>query len=131
MNPSDDSRRNFLRQALCWVALGGVAGCRSLPQAEFAANVMPAAWLDDVIGNLDAASRIGKRYLAAHPEEQSADQILGAIAATVQGRLDFDGVSAAIKSDYVRGETVLVDGWIISRSEARVYALAALGRGEI
>lgn len=131
MNPSDDSRRNFLRQALCWVALGGVAGCRTLPQVEFAEGVMPAAWLDEVIGNLEAASRIGKLYMAAHTEEQTADRILDEIATTVQGRLDFDGVSAAIKSDYVRGETVSVDGWIISRSEARVYALAALGRGGI
>lgn len=53
----------------------------------------------------------------------SADrQAIGAIAArTLEARL-----AAAISDDFAAGRTVVVDGWMLSRTEARLYALATV-----
>lgn len=126
MNQLEQSRRDFLRRALCWVALGAVSGCRALPGSAPAPGDISADWLGDVIGNLESAARFGSVYLDAHPGERDVHQLLEHIENVAQGRTDFEGVSAALRDDYVRGNTVMVDGWLLSRTEARLFALAAL-----
>lgn len=38
---------------------------------------------------------------------------------------------AAIRSDFVTGETVMIEGWMLSKTEARLYALIACEPGDI
>ncbi len=122
----EQSRRDFLRRALCWVALGALSGCRALAGPALAPGDASANWLRDVIGNLDSAAHFGRIYLDAYPDERDARQLFNRIENVAQGRTDFESVSAAVRDDYVRGNTVSIDGWLLSRTEARLFALAAL-----
>lgn len=66
------------------------------------------------------AERIGRAYLALAPHEGSPDILRDLIPA------DLD---VALAEEFRRGDVVLLAGWMISRTEARVGALAVLERG--
>ena len=38
-------------------------------------------------------------------------------------------LSSRVRDDFGAGRVLLVDGWVLSETEARIYALAALGPG--
>jgi hypothetical protein len=95
------------------------------------------AW-PKLIADPAAAARLGRIYLAAHPEYQTADSLLSDIEQSLfhydaeaarQG--DSDRVAKAIKglvsSEYKRDDVVSLSGWIVSATEARLYGLAAMG----
>lgn len=81
----------------------------------------------------DAARRIGWRYLAVAPEERSTTRLR---------RLLFDGADVDVgpemlahlrrlidmkrRHDFSIGNTVVLDGWLLARTEARLCALATL-----
>ena len=81
-------------------------------------------------GDSEAARAVGSAYLAAYPSEGRRSIIAGLERATaragkVRGATLFEALKLASRADFAAGETVEVDGWILSRTEARVYALAA------
>ena len=105
---------------------------RSVPVPE---RAMIARMIRALFGDLAAARRIGRAYLAgAGPDEQRPEQLLEAIAAARSG--DFVGSSIIpaialhyrrwVRLDFVEAAVVNVDGWILCRTEARLCALAAL-----
>lgn len=71
---------------------------------------------------------VGEGYLRAMPEEADLATLLAALPAP-----DGDVAAAArrrIAADFVNGDTVAVDGWLLSRSEARAAAALALACAE-
>jgi len=80
------------------------------------------------------AARFGLVYLQSHPDEAALpilDRLLRqAIAderrAAGPARSLLDTLRARIRSEYLRDEVVAVEGWLLSRSEARLCAAAAL-----
>ncbi|UYN93993.1 MAG: hypothetical protein KIT25_18355 [Enhydrobacter sp.] len=90
--------------------------------------------LRSLIAHWDAACLIGRRYLAIAPEDRSASALCRALFG---GPLPSGGGAAAVshlrgivevrrREDFSRGDTVLIDGWLLARSEARLCALASL-----
>lgn len=92
-----------------------------------------AAVLGALMYHPDTARVLGQLYRRQHPEEDnpallirlalSALAPLGAgaqrpAAADLAGRLE-----ALVRDDFARGLTVQLDGWILSRTEARLCAL--------
>jgi hypothetical protein len=81
--------------------------------------------LTAVLGDPDAARRVGRRYLDGRPEERDERTLLrllrqlGDPAALTQDR-----VRRAVRSDFAEGRVVLVEGWYLSQTEARLCALA-------
>lgn len=71
------------------------------------------------------AGRLGALYLRDHPEERAAIRIMFADSA---GRTR-GGQGALSNRDFCDGRLVLVDGWILSRTEARHCAAIRLGLG--
>ncbi|MEQ9640993.1 MAG: hypothetical protein RIM84_13305 [Alphaproteobacteria bacterium] len=77
-----------------------------------------------------AARRVGRRYLAEHAQEADAARLAAHIEAALAAR--GDGVELrqalrnAVRADMRAGRSVLVDGWVLSLTEARLCALAAL-----
>ncbi len=74
---------------------------------------------------------VGQAYLASVPDEADADALLQ----SVFGELSFeekrqgsflDSCQQRFRSDFENGDTVIADGWLISRSEARFCALIHL-----
>lgn len=73
---------------------------------------------------------LGTRYLRTAPSESSASALRTAISERVSSGLhlpwDRTSVDDAVREDFAKGRVVLVDGWILSLTEARQCALFAL-----
>jgi hypothetical protein len=81
--------------------------------------------------NRNAARAIGRRYLAERPHEADATHLarhlFGDGGAVPVSLADIrQAVVAARNRDFAQGDTVLVDGWLLARSEARLCALSVL-----
>jgi len=77
----------------------------------------------------EAIARVGERYLEVEPADADEARLATALrdAGVDPEHLDRpDGLRDAARADFRRDAVVLVDGWVISRSEARYAALVAL-----
>ena len=84
----------------------------------------------------ESAAELGRAYLATASRERSPALLVDRIAASLPAgykvlRTADDGqlkslLARRLKEDFAAGNTVTVDGWVISRTEARLCALAAL-----
>jgi len=118
-------RRTLLAGAALSVAVGsGVAAARG-EESD------PGSRLAALFGSPSSARAIGRRYLTIRPEEASAAILVEAIvrdhpcAGTTERQLR-DLMRRAIRDDFACGDTVTLDGWVLSVTEARLCALAAL-----
>ncbi len=133
MTPSWMTRRRLLACI--------AAGVQMMPALGVAARFVPGA----TSGAYDSASslppalksswqRIGERYLAKTPEENDravlAARLPDGAADFVMKGTNAEAVTAALRARRTRefgvGDTVVVEGWLLARSEARLCALAAL-----
>jgi hypothetical protein len=125
-----------------WLIAGvfGALGWIAPPSRPGSAGAHPASaeWLLALIGDPDATRRIGEAYLAGHEDEQDA----GLLIALLRSSLADDAVPSEpeavaprerqmamrrlIEEEFRQERVVDVDGWILSRSEARLYALHAM-----
>lgn len=79
----------------------------------------------------EGIARIGHVYLAGTPEEADPDRLRELLAGTEAGELTGDETELTRLQPVVRSEArdddlVIVDGWVLSRSEARAAGLVAL-----
>ncbi len=110
------------------LAAGGAAGVALAtdlvrPGALAAAAPSAAAPRDGVVD-------LGKAYLETHPRESDTKFLLDrlpGIDATRDVRAQLPGLSATITEDFNAGRVVTVQGWQLSRTEARAAAAVALG----
>jgi hypothetical protein len=79
----------------------------------------------------ESVVRVGEAYRAAYPDED--DQSLlerelpdldGARGAELDARLRL--LDERVRQDFADGDVVLVDGWLLSRTEARAAALVSI-----
>ena len=85
------------------------------------------------------ARTVGREYLAAHPREAGLEQLTRLLlegrpsladALATPASSDWRGlVRVAHREDFAEGRVVNVRGWILSHSEARMFAIAALVPG--
>jgi hypothetical protein len=83
-----------------------------------------------------SAGKIGAAYLTTAPGEADPWTLVTAISATVSGgwrglalvdRAKFRRlVAAEQRGDFERGRTVVIDGWVLSLTEARLAAISAI-----
>jgi hypothetical protein len=95
-----------------------------------------AAQLSGVLRHQAAAGEIGRAYLRAHPSEADPERLVAGITGGWEegpAELDRLGRDALrlrlreqIRTDFAEGRTVLVDGWMLAASEARLFGLSAL-----
>lgn len=109
-------RRDFVLGAL-GLALGAVAA--RLPGRASAGRALSRLPRDR-----RAARALGRAYLAEHPEEAGRLRALLARNATPLGAGE---LRARIRRDFEEVRLVRVRGWLLSRTEARLCALVALG----
>ena len=95
------------------------------------------AGLETALYHLSPPTRFGSRY---RPQLAAAQRILLLLHANAVAILTDDtgsaagGVEAAtlvaqhVREDFDGGRVVLVDGWVLAETEARLYTLAALSR---
>ncbi len=92
------------------------------------------AGLDGLLSDLDGARAIGSRYLAMVPEEcdctMLAAELFSGAAQPPGAPIEFDKLrqtlAARRERDFASGDTIIIGGWIVARTEARLCALATL-----
>ncbi len=130
--------RSFDRRALLKMGLaaGGIFGVGGSwwhhASMENRLVLRLAGW----VATSEDVATIGQAYLAGQPEEAHRDTLTRLLARDLS--LFAYGVSddelrqrsrARIASDFSDANTLAVQGWILSRTELRLCALAALLRG--
>lgn len=130
------SRRSFLLT----LAAGAAGGVLYINGRHWFASGEPvnrqwSDWLLDA-DNRDAVIRLGKAYRAAHPAERDTEVLadkIGKALAAVEAETPADPAAAGsaaalqrrLRDEYARDEVVQVTGWVLSITEARLYALVA------
>jgi hypothetical protein len=127
----------FLLALVAGAAAGGgyLAGRHRVFAAGAVTDPWPQWLLDS--NNREAVVRLGNAYRSAHPAEADAAVLLDAIdralaaagagAAATPPAVLASAMQQRVRDEYTRGEVVRVTGWILSVTEARLYALVALG----
>ena len=122
------SRRRFAR-GMMTALIGGLA--MAVPGV---ARVAPDPDLGALVGRRESAERVGRRYLAMLPAGTGRHQLLNANPTLdralrkthrrpeVAARLLRQGID----DDFRHADTVVVDGWVLSRTEACLCAIVAL-----
>lgn len=132
----DPSRRRFLLGMLLGMAAGGLAGCAATLSPGAPAH-RSAQWLSAMIRDGGGMARFGSAYLRDFPAERDLDVLWDALrevmerqGAELSAALDpadaFTHLDQAVRDEYRRGDIVEVDSWLLSRSEARLYAASTL-----
>jgi hypothetical protein len=94
-------------------------------------------WLWKTIADRQSAARIGRTYLDAHPEIRQCHTLITDIEQTLKRQdtsvsltADADQTASALqrllRKEYAHGEVVSVAGWVLSKTEARLYGLVAM-----
>jgi len=107
--------------------LGNPIDTRSADGARHLAKRLRALSRDPV-----SARFVGEAYAALFPQEMGAglpELILSSLpperrtAAVADDRALAAGLAARVRDDFAQGHTVTIDGWLLSRTEARLCAL--------
>jgi hypothetical protein len=131
------TRRRFIALAVAFTAPllpGAVPSVAGLVDPRRAAG----ARLLTPIQHRDSAARIGRAYLRTEPGDRDADRLMDAIVAAIGAEADgrdplaSDDIALAqlltrrMVTEFARRDVAVVEGWILARTEARLYALVAL-----
>ena len=77
----------------------------------------------------ERAREIGTQYRAAVPRENTAAALRAAISSSQHQKFPWIGrrsIEDQIRDDFAAGRTVVVNGWVLSETEARQCALYSL-----
>lgn len=126
-------RRDFLHSIvsaafLFWTyPFSAFAGYRNRPRRAVEADANRC--LLQIFSDLEAPRALGRRYLKSYPQESGREQLLETlIDGTAPG--DHEALRKRLArrrgQDFRNGNIVIVDGWILARTEAQVCALTTL-----
>lgn len=116
-------RRNFLKAGASALIVRAVTGCAD----EDSATLYHPRLLE-MLGP-DKVRDLGAHYRAIVPAEDSMRSLRAAISA---GRSELHlpwfhkSIDDAVRDDFAAGRIVLIDGWVLSHTEARQCALFSL-----
>lgn len=101
-----------------------------LPWSRNGAATTDADRLRAAIADPTSAATLGRAYLARFPNEAGRERLAAAILASLAATAHGPGalhrlLRARIRGDFRDGMTIALDGWILSRTEARLAALWA------
>jgi len=120
-------RRRFLQlSALGIVAAVGDSACAASNDRADAAADRPQ--LLAMLG-AERVRQLGAHYRASTPSENSATALRAALSRAHGLRIPFNksaSLDDQIRDDFAGGRTVVVDGWVLSVTEARQAALFSL-----
>jgi len=120
------SRRKFLQIS---VAATATVACSGYLVSDYFFDKHKSA-LSELARKIDqysGSSIIGEKYLELTPAEQNYETLLQSLSKVVT---PMDNVTKAVQSsvihDFETDQIVSIDGWILSRTEARLHALGYL-----
>jgi hypothetical protein len=120
-------RRGFLRVSAVSAAALAATSCRAVPAGD------PALARPELLSTLGAGPvrAIGARYRTMQGAERDSEALRRAILASRPMSARLFGVAepslaTLVREDFEQGRIVVVDGWILSVTEARQCALFSL-----
>lgn len=124
-------RRQFLKGVLLAPIFCRRASARAAPFGDGSARQAEIRTLLSMFADIEVGARVGRRCVEALPAAERSVARLGQI---LLGDLPVAGdieqtrslVGQRIRLDFADGDTIGVDGWVLSATEARLCALAAL-----
>lgn len=133
------TRRVFLLSFLLSLTTTALSGNRGELVGGAAEVCLKSQWLRKLIADRQSAVRLGRAYLAAHPRYRHCTTLISDIeqrlqrpVSSVLAMRDVEQITGALQrlvvADYTRDEVVSVAGWVLSKTEAQLYALTALNR---
>ena len=119
-------RRRFLQLGALGILAGATEACAPADN-----NVSADADHLQLVSMLgaDRVRQLGAHYRAATPTENTAAALHSAISDAGGLRVPFvksPSLANRIRDDFTAGRTVVVDGWVLSLTEARQAALFSL-----
>ncbi len=118
-------RRKFVLLAAAGATAAGVPAWYFLSGEPEVDAALPKPTALEQIWDTETISAIGKRYCEQFPAESRVRRLVHLLeedaAARAAGQPAFS--SQQIQQEFVQGNTVMVDGWVLSRTEARQCAL--------
>jgi hypothetical protein len=122
------SRRRFTRDAIPALIAGLAIALPWLARPGMLTN------FDGLICHRASAERIGRRYLAMLPAPMDRSRllamspVLGSALQAIRHRPEVAAglLRRAINDDFRRADTIIVDGWVLAATEARLCAVVAL-----
>jgi hypothetical protein len=121
------TRRRFLGLAAAGVGVTGTWRFLGMAAGDDAGS--PAERLTAVLGERGPGREVGTRYLDGHPAEADEQLLLRRLAglgdpAAVSTEQLRERARRVVRSEFEEGRTVIVDGWYLSVTEARLCALS-------
>lgn len=113
-------RRRFLLLALSGTAVASLP----LSQCGTEANRLNPELLNSLIGKSKTIA-IGKGYVEQFPLERDRKKLTTLISATLDEQ-PASPVNVSIENEFRNGKVVIINGWILSLTEARQSALSYL-----
>ena len=130
------NRRQLVTAFGLWGALWAACPTPALAWLQTGTRPDRGQRLLSALGRPKSAAVVGRRYLAGHPQEADRAWLAAQLEADLscQGCAPLPGdrpalragFSHQIRTDFARGRVVRVEGWVLSVTEARLCALAAL-----
>ncbi len=123
-------RRSFLKMTAAF----GVLMASGVAAASAATPATPMAYrLVAALDKRASAAAVGRAYLKSIPGEPTARELGALIESALQGNhlgpLDGESLgqrfATVCRREFEREEVAVVDGWVLSSTEARLCALAA------
>lgn len=92
-------------------------------------GVLARPALLSMLGGPEPVGALGRRYRAAHPEEDSREVLVAALhegidpgpSSALRARLE-----RQVRADFAAGHTVQLEGWVLAVTEARQCALYSI-----
>ena len=116
-------RRRFIQLT----ALGVIGSVTETGCARDNGSAVAHPQLVEMLG-ADRVRQLGERYRSATPAEDSVEKLRDAISRGGGFQVFRSSIDDQISDDFRNGRTVVVDGWILSVTEARQAALFSLTR---
>jgi len=111
----------FFRRPTRWLRVSAEADDSEIPTVKYC--------LSNVVTDESGARLIAEAYLSAYPDERDRISILQHLLgpARLRGPGDLkQRIAKRRQQDFIEGDVVVVDGWILAKSEARAAALTLL-----
>jgi hypothetical protein len=83
-------------------------------------------WLSDRRGNAAGLAALGEAYFTLRPDERDPIWLKQALLCDGWGEDCCLAVAKSAAADRTAGDVVVLEGWILARSEARLVSLAYL-----
>jgi hypothetical protein len=125
--------RHRTRRGFIVGAIGLLASCIPLARSRDPGLYGLETWLRRLAADVPGLAGLGRRYLEQHPAEASAawisHELFGKELDDRSGesdRLIARQISLGLESDYRNGNLVVLGGWLVTHTEARLMALVSL-----